>query len=48
MLVSAHDCAIQAGHIKVEVPTLVPSTAEEVLEYGLAERRRPVISVSVA
>lgn len=32
--------AEKAGHIKVEVPTLVPSTAEEVLEYGLAERRR--------
>lgn len=28
------------GKAKVEVPELVPSTAEEVLEYGLAERRR--------
>lgn len=32
--------AMQAGKLKVEVPELVPSTAEEVLEYGLAERRR--------
>ena len=39
-----HQCHIflvmQAGKVKVEVPELVPSTAEEVLEYGLAERRR--------
>eukprot|EP00434_Breviolum_minutum_P033156 symbB.v1.2.029337.t1/scaffold3199.1/size61439/7 len=32
--------AEKAGKLKVEVPELVPSTAEEVLDYGLAERRR--------
>ncbi|CAK9050857.1 Acetyl-coenzyme A thioesterase (Acyl-CoA thioester hydrolase 12) (Acyl-coenzyme A thioesterase 12) (Acyl-CoA thioesterase 12) (Cytoplasmic acetyl-CoA hydrolase 1) (CACH-1) (mCACH-1) [Durusdinium trenchii] len=32
--------AEKAGRVKVEVPELVPSTAEEVLEFGLAERRR--------
>ena len=32
------------GKVKVEVPQLVPSTAEEILEYGLAERRRSLVT----